>query len=252
VQLHRPRSRATTRAVLWWVCRPSHYTTSPTKLGSCRLQLKIFLQYDRSSVRSGARQMMARLLRCMPPSEIALPAPHTDCFLRFIFGGAVNQGFDLASADDEGYMDVYILSLPAFRWFKANATASVRRASHTCIVVGKRQMISIGGRLPSNRRALGKEPDPWTSGIGIFDMSLLRWQDHYDAGAETYDTPDPVKGYYTTRYREPSQSNDTMASMFSKRRLALPNQVCLQTDFDCRTHRRICRVYRPRCIERAW
>lgn len=95
----------------------------------------------------------------------SLSAPHTDHFVSFIFGGAVNTAFDLASPDEEGYKDVYILSLPAFRWFKANAAVDVRRASHTCSVIGKRQMISIGGRLPSSRRSLGREPDPWSSGI---------------------------------------------------------------------------------------
>lgn len=103
-----------------------------------------------------------------------LSAPQTDRFVGFVFGGAVNTAFNLASLDDEVYKDVYVLSLPAFRWFKANATVNVRRSSHTCSVNGKRQMISIGGRPPSSRRALGREPDPWSSGIGIFDMTLLR------------------------------------------------------------------------------
>lgn len=151
----------------------------------------------------------------------SLSAPHTDHFVSFIFGGAVNTAFDLASPDDEGYKDVYIFSLPAFRWFKANATVDVRRASHICSVIGKRQMISIGGRLPSSRRALGREPDPWSSGIGIFDMTLLGWQYHYDADAdaEKYDTPDPIKRYYTTSYEEPSWCYATLASIFSERRL---------------------------------
>ena len=157
--------------------------------------------------------------------DIALSVPHTDRFVSFIFGGAVNPAFDWVAPDDEGYTDVYVLSLPAFRWFKSNATASVRRASHTCSVIGKRQMISIGGRLPSSRRALGKEPDPWRSGIGIFDMTLLRWQDRYDAGAKEYDTPEPVKRYYTTSYQEPSWSNSTLKSVFSERRFALPGVI---------------------------
>lgn len=168
---------------------------------------------------------MARHSRCMPLPEITLPAPRADRFVSFIFGGAVNPAFDWASPDDEGYKDVYLLSLPAFRWFKANATVDVRRASHTCSVIGKRQMISIGGRLPSSRRALGKEPDPWNSGIGIFDMTLLRWQDHYDAAAEKYDSPDPVKQYYTTSYQEPSWSDATLASIFSERRLTSPSVI---------------------------
>ena len=51
-----------------------------------------------------------------------LSAPHTDRFVSSVFGGAVNTAFDLASLDDEGYKDVHVLSLPAFRWFEANAT----------------------------------------------------------------------------------------------------------------------------------
>ena len=153
--------------------------------------------------------------------KIALFVAYTDCFVRFMFGGAVNSTFDLATPDDEGYTDVYLLSLPAFRWFKANATTEVRRACHTCSVIGERQMISIGGWLPSSRSGMGQESDPWSSGIGVFDMTLSRWQDHYDAGAEKYDTPDPEKLYYTSSYQEPSWSNVTLASTFSKRRFAL-------------------------------
>lgn len=77
-------------------------------------------------------------------------------------------------------------------------------------------MISIGGRLPSSRSQLGTETDPWTSGIGVFDMTRLLWQDHYDAGAEEYETPDVVKRYYTTEYHEPTWSNSSLASVFSE------------------------------------
>lgn len=123
---------------------------------------------------------------------------------------------DLDNADDEGYKDVFLLSLPAFRWFKSNATTEVRRSSHTCSIIGKRQMISIGGRLPSSRSRIGLESDPWTSGIGVFDMTQLRWQDHYDAGAEDYDSPEAVKRYYSANYQEPSWSNGPLASIFSE------------------------------------
>ena len=110
-------------------------------------------------------------------TENYLSDSQTDRFVGFVFGGAVNTAFDLASLDDEVYNDIYVLSLPAFRWFQANATVNVRRSSHACSVIGKRQMISIGGRPPSSRRALGRESDPSSSGIGIFDITLLRRQD---------------------------------------------------------------------------
>lgn len=111
---------------------------------------------------------------------------------------------------------MFVLSLPAFRWFKANASTEVRRSGHTCSVIGQRQMVSIGGRLPSSRSGIGQESDPWDSGIGVFDMTLLRWQDHYDAGAEAYGTPDAVKRYYTASYEEPGWSNASLASTFSE------------------------------------
>lgn len=248
VQLQRRQFRATTRAVLWWACQPSHCMTSPTRLGLSRPLQEMSHQYDQSSVRLGAHRLITRLSRCMSLPEVILAAPHAKRPISFIFGGALNPAFDLAAPDDEGYKDVYLLSLPAFQWFKANATVDVRRASHTCSVIGKRQTISIGGRFPSSRRALGHQPDPWSSGIGIFDMTLLRWQDHYYAGTEKYDMPDVVKSHYTASYQEPSWSNDTLASNFSERRLMLSS--ALQADFDCRVHRRAC-VDGRTCIERA-
>ncbi|KAI9869690.1 MAG: hypothetical protein M1830_005209 [Pleopsidium flavum] len=38
--------------------------------------------------------------------------------------------------------------------------------------------------------------DPWTLGIGVFDMKNLAWKDSYDARAVVYESPDKVKQYY--------------------------------------------------------
>ncbi|KIX09321.1 uncharacterized protein Z518_00400 [Rhinocladiella mackenziei CBS 650.93] len=133
----------------------------------------------------------------------------------FVYGGSTNTTFDLNNADDEGYLNVYALSLPAFQWFKSPSTTTVRRACHTCSVIGNRQMVSIGGRLPSSLQDLGVEQDPWPNGIGVFDMTEFAWVDHYDAAAEVYDSPDLVKQYYASSYQEPAWSDPTLASIFA-------------------------------------
>ncbi|KIX99548.1 uncharacterized protein Z520_05124 [Fonsecaea multimorphosa CBS 102226] len=136
-------------------------------------------------------------------------------FEMFVYGGSTNSTFDLDHSSDEGYLNVYALSLPAFRWFKSNSTTPVRRACHACSVIGNRQMVSIGGRLPSSLQALGSEQDPWASGLGVFDMTDFEWVDHYDAAAAAYESPDVVKQYYSDSYQEPSWSDPTLATVFA-------------------------------------
>jgi hypothetical protein len=133
---------------------------------------------------------------------------------RFVYGGSTNETFDLNNADNPGYLNVYTLSLPAFHWFQSTSTTPVRRACHTCSVIGNRQMVSIGGRLPSSVDTLGLEQDPWTSGIGVFDMTAFAWVDHYNAAAETYEQPDMVQQYYASEYTAPTFSDSTLASVF--------------------------------------
>ncbi|EXJ93853.1 hypothetical protein A1O1_02246 [Capronia coronata CBS 617.96] len=138
-------------------------------------------------------------------------------FELFVYGGSTNSTLDLNHADDEGYLNVYALSFPAFRWFKSPDSTPVRRACHTCSVIGNRQMVSVGGRLPSSLQTLGQEKDPWASGIGVFDMTEFAWADHYDAAAEAYESPDVVKEYYASSYQEPSwdPSSQALASIFA-------------------------------------
>jgi len=66
-------------------------------------------------------------------------------------------------------------------------------------------------------------------------MTLLRWQDHYDAGAEAYDTPEVVKSYYTTDYEEPSWGDASLAATFGER-LALRKTSDHRLTFHCRVH----------------
>ncbi|CAG8982193.1 hypothetical protein HYALB_00003629 [Hymenoscyphus albidus] len=58
-------------------------------------------------------------------------------------------------------------------------------------------MISIGGRRLENG---DKSPEPWSNGLGIFDMTTLKWSENYDSKAQDY-TPHSV---VTTVYSDAS------------------------------------------------
>ena len=95
---------------------------------------------------------------------------------------------------------VYILSLPSFRWFLANNITTHPRAAHTCHATNSNQMVIIGGMDPTyslDGLSDNHEKDPWTNGIGVFDMTAFRFKDSYQANAERYKTPEIIKIFYS-------------------------------------------------------
>ncbi|KAK1494715.1 kelch repeat protein [Colletotrichum cuscutae] len=114
-----------------------------------------------------------------------------DTYEIFLYGGGSTETGSVSG-------DVYVLSLPGFVFFKAAGSSAIR-AGHTCVVVGEggRQMLSIGGTDGSLGfpRSL-TDPDPWKLGLGIFDMTEMRWSDGYDYQARPYESPDAVKQWY--------------------------------------------------------
>ena len=69
-------------------------------------------------------------------------------------------------------------------------------------------MVSIGG-IVNNKTASDTfvEPgiaDPWTQGIGVFDLTAMQWKTSYDPNAAPYITPDAVKAYYAQNGRYPA------------------------------------------------
>ncbi|MCJ1268935.1 hypothetical protein MMC22_008823 [Lobaria immixta] len=162
-----------------------------------------------------------------------IPQPRTDfcvvgvegdekvSFEIFMHGGVINNVFgSQASHSDQ----VYILSLPSFRWFRANYTSAYSRSGHTCHVTNS-QMIMIGGQDPTycsqfqgDGDATQAPADPWLKGIGVFDMNALRFKDSYQADARAYETSDVIKNYYTTGSTIPTSrsqhlSHGTMAGI---------------------------------------
>lgn len=124
---------------------------------------------------------------------------------RFIHGGVVDYqpGPDAANSGQ-----MYILSIPAFRWFLAKDTSpSIPRGGHTCHGTETNQMILIGGVDPRNQTFelenadYGDDPkDPWTQGIGVFDMTSLEFKASYQAKAEPYQPAEVIREYYKVEF----------------------------------------------------
>ncbi|EGO54068.1 hypothetical protein NEUTE1DRAFT_103541 [Neurospora tetrasperma FGSC 2508] len=114
------------------------------------------------------------------------------------------------------YDDIYILSLLGFVWLKIDAHSVEPCNNQDCVVVGKRQMLVVGG--------LGKnwstwDEDPFPQGLGIFDLTDLVWSKdgNYDADAEDYRTPKFVEEWYQDKNLSAlSWSSDEVKRMFLK------------------------------------
>lgn len=107
-----------------------------------------------------------------------------------MYGGMSTQSSSSSS-------EVYVLSLPGFVFFKASGP-STARADHACVLVGRRQMLSVGGTdgylgFPDSLL----DPDPWRNGLGVFDLTSMAWSARYDAGAAAYESPAVVREWYS-------------------------------------------------------
>ncbi|KAK7700822.1 hypothetical protein SLS64_010673 [Diaporthe eres] len=143
--------------------------------------------------------------------SVGVPGPD-NTFEVFLYGGLL--------ADNTVSDEVFVLSLPGFVFAKAdNPGATTARADHACVAVGsgKRQMLSIGGTDASKGYpAEFADPDPWIQGLGVFDMTALRWTDGYANDAEAYDNPEVVKQFYRDGGLDKVQwTSDEVKNLFS-------------------------------------
>lgn len=109
--------------------------------------------------------------------------------------------------------DAYVLTLPGFYWVKASYTAANPRYGLSCNAVGGGQVITIGGVDPTQQQNGNSQssqisgysagfntPDPFTQGIGVFDIGSLSWKSSYSPMPFLY-TPNPqVQNYYNVKY----------------------------------------------------
>lgn len=115
---------------------------------------------------------------------------------------------------------VYILSIPAFQWFQANYPPAHSRAIHTCHSTKTNQMIIIGGVDPTHDITwVGDadwedEPrDPWAEGIGVFDMTALKFKDSYEANTKPYEPPEMIQSFYNDKSVKVPESDSILETL---------------------------------------
>lgn len=94
--------------------------------------------------------------------------------------------------------DVWVLTLPGFHWQRVEID-SPRRYFQSCVSIGQRQILSIGGDSDVG----WSTDDPWTNGIAIFDLYTLSWATGYDADADDYEPAEAVQDWYKQGYVRP-------------------------------------------------
>lgn len=131
----------------------------------------------------------------------------------FLFGGGVQSTDSTEGTTVQNYLDaVYVLSLPAFVWHKADYTPTRARTRHSCNIAGKRQMLVVGGVNPAGNIWL--PADPWTQGLNVFDLTEMRWVGGYNVEAEDYITPAVVKSWYNENGMYPDWDSSEIQDIF--------------------------------------
>ena len=88
-----------------------------------------------------------------------------------------------------------VLTLPAFRCIQVDASHNCARVGHTCHIVGRSQLLSIGG-------VDAAQSDPWSTvdtafqGLGTFDLDGWKWTQGYNASAAPYKRADATESFY--------------------------------------------------------
>lgn len=103
------------------------------------------------------------------------------------------------------YDAVYVLTLPGFYWVHAGYPEHNPRHGLTCESVGGGQMLTIGGldTTQIDKDDLYKGPfntaDPFTYGLGIFDISTLTWKSSYSSKQTVYTPYSDILDFYQTK-----------------------------------------------------
>ncbi|KGO53221.1 Galactose oxidase/kelch, beta-propeller [Penicillium expansum] len=133
----------------------------------------------------------------------------------YIYGGYDGLNYNANPSDD-----VYILSLPSFKWVKAyNGTNTHSRSGHQCIKAYPNQMLAVGGQHVDSTHCL-------EGGIIVnFNLNTLSFEDKYDpTNWSEYKVPDPVTKLIggnsdggATATAPESWTNSSLAGVFGKK-----------------------------------
>ena len=101
-------------------------------------------------------------------------------------------------------------------------------------------MIAVGGAIlngtelvddtPNNILPDHSLPDPWPQGIGVFDMTEMKWRDNYDPKSQPYKIPNTLKAYYQRNGLYPAGwSSPSVQQWFTVKNTTTPSSSQGQT-----------------------
>lgn len=142
---------------------------------------------------------------------VPLPAPRQDACLisrsftetngkithqLFLYGGGSGSSFSPNDPlDDQVFFgDLYVLSLPSFRWLKFDEipNAPNARTRHSCHVVNERHLFIVGGGRNDSGNANLKDQCVWDE-LSVLDMTGIEWQLEYVPNKDPYLVSDIVR-----------------------------------------------------------
>ena len=118
--------------------------------------------------------------------SVVVSAPDRSSHSIYVFGGWSNY----AEGSDG---NVYVLSLPSFRWIRVNEDSGLR-ARHQCTLIGKNTFLVVGGIQPKGNDLQPSDTSGcdttamFAQGLGIFSLNNHTWATNYDPsiGAALY------------------------------------------------------------------
>ncbi len=109
--------------------------------------------------------------------SIVVSAPDQSSHSIYVFGGWGNT-----AGGSDG--NVYVLSIPSFRWIRVNIDSDLR-ARHHCGLIGNHTMLVVGGIKPNGEilqpnDTSGCDTSPmFAQGLGIFSLNNHTWATNY-------------------------------------------------------------------------
>ncbi len=100
------------------------------------------------------------------------------------------------------YDEAFVLSLPSFRWFKADYPALHPRHGLTCNHLSGGQIVTIGGVDTTQNgptslyNGVFNTQDPFPQGLGVFDLNMMGFRSNYTANQTTYTLNPDIQNYY--------------------------------------------------------
>ena len=124
------------------------------------------------------------------PCSVIARAKDGSSYNIYMFGGWTPK---VDGNDTRGYNDIWVLSIPSFKWFLVNTGSPAsfvppKYEGMTCYIVGGgSKMLVYGGRTrPNFEGACDK------IAIHVFDMTTLMWEEAYDPIGGEYQVPKQI------------------------------------------------------------